>query len=124
MMRRPPRSTRTDTRFPYTTLFRSAESALITPWDDGDFIWSYLVRFDSIVIPPGDTDERQFHVRYVRDPYTSPDNTGESDHDDTVGKDLLNGTWLFRGRAHQPVALEVRHNHKTGRAPGRGRVCQ
>src|SRR3546814_7072434 len=24
MMRRPPRSTRTDTRFPYTTLFRSA----------------------------------------------------------------------------------------------------
>src|SRR3546814_7864322 len=26
MMRRPPRSTRTDTRFPYTTLFRSAEA--------------------------------------------------------------------------------------------------
>src|SRR3546814_10565721 len=25
MVRRPPRSTRTDTRFPYTTLFRSAE---------------------------------------------------------------------------------------------------
>src|SRR3546814_19105391 len=33
MMRRPPRSTRTDTRFPYTTLFRS--SAVPTPeaWD-------------------------------------------------------------------------------------------
>src|SRR3546814_13110547 len=27
MLRRPPRSTRTDTLFPYTTLFRSAESA-------------------------------------------------------------------------------------------------
>src|SRR3546814_20440050 len=27
MFRRPPRSTRTDTRFPYTTLFRSARSA-------------------------------------------------------------------------------------------------
>src|SRR3546814_7344063 len=26
MRRRPPRSTRTDTRFPYTTLFRSAEA--------------------------------------------------------------------------------------------------
>src|SRR3546814_10189987 len=26
MIRRPPRSTRTDTRFPYTTLFRSASS--------------------------------------------------------------------------------------------------
>src|SRR3546814_12565638 len=28
MLRRPPRSTRTDTRFPYTTLFRSAIFAL------------------------------------------------------------------------------------------------
>src|SRR3546814_1341047 len=27
MIRRPPRSTRTDTLFPYTTLFRSAEAA-------------------------------------------------------------------------------------------------
>src|SRR3546814_12327205 len=27
MIRRPPRSTRTDTRFPYTTLFRSAAAA-------------------------------------------------------------------------------------------------
>src|SRR3546814_11229011 len=30
MIRRPPRSTRTDTRFPYTTLFRSGE---IRFWD-------------------------------------------------------------------------------------------
>src|SRR3546814_16991520 len=28
MLRRPPRSTRTDTLFPYTTLFRSAENRL------------------------------------------------------------------------------------------------
>src|SRR3546814_6896679 len=28
MIRRPPRSTRTDTRFPYTTLFRSLEQAV------------------------------------------------------------------------------------------------
>src|SRR3546814_1006401 len=28
MIRRPPRSTRTDTRFPYTTLFRSLERAI------------------------------------------------------------------------------------------------
>src|SRR3546814_12124841 len=28
MCRRPPRSTRTDTRFPYTTLFRSARNAV------------------------------------------------------------------------------------------------
>src|SRR3546814_20718220 len=29
MIRRPPRSTRTDTLFPYTTLFRSSDAALI-----------------------------------------------------------------------------------------------
>src|SRR3546814_15259469 len=35
MIRRPPRSTRTDTLFPYTTLFRSG--ALVTPYPlDGD----------------------------------------------------------------------------------------
>src|SRR3546814_10772070 len=31
MIRRPPRSTRTDTLFPYTTLFRSSASAFCTP---------------------------------------------------------------------------------------------
>src|SRR3546814_5984286 len=30
MIRRPPRSTRTDTLFPYTTLFRSLEKVMIT----------------------------------------------------------------------------------------------
>src|SRR3546814_3855227 len=32
MIRRPPRSTRTDTLFPYTTLFRSAVLSLIFPF--------------------------------------------------------------------------------------------
>src|SRR3546814_2549009 len=31
MIRRPPRSTRTDTLFPYTTLFRSVQAAGVTP---------------------------------------------------------------------------------------------
>src|SRR3546814_16773318 len=31
MIRRPPRSTRTDTLFPYTTLFRSSFSKLVAP---------------------------------------------------------------------------------------------
>src|SRR3546814_10861955 len=31
MIRRPPRSTRTDTLFPYTTLFRSARRAVLNP---------------------------------------------------------------------------------------------
>src|SRR3546814_4254968 len=36
MIRRPPRSTRTDTLFPYTTLFRSARGRLVPPDDAGD----------------------------------------------------------------------------------------
>src|SRR3546814_7361162 len=32
MIRRPPRSTRTDTLFPYTTLFRSADSVVAEGW--------------------------------------------------------------------------------------------
>src|SRR3546814_7418807 len=31
MIRRPPRATRTDTLFPYTTLFRSADQAAVEP---------------------------------------------------------------------------------------------
>src|SRR3546814_5913386 len=34
MRRRPPRSTRTDTRFPYTTLFRSVLSSAWPIWSD------------------------------------------------------------------------------------------
>src|SRR3546814_15235911 len=37
MIRRPPRSTRTDTLFPYTTLFRSVSfgsTGVTVPWDD------------------------------------------------------------------------------------------
>src|SRR3546814_6855389 len=32
MIRRPPRSTRTDTLFPYTTLFRSCSAPSFSPW--------------------------------------------------------------------------------------------
>src|SRR3546814_3829728 len=35
MIRRPPRSTRTDTLFPYTTLFRSVGVVMIPPREDG-----------------------------------------------------------------------------------------
>src|SRR3546814_9250771 len=36
MIRRPPRSTRTDTLFPYTTLFRSRDHLPLPPADQGD----------------------------------------------------------------------------------------
>src|SRR3546814_10979815 len=40
MLRRPPRSTRTDTLFPYTTLFRSAQ------FDAGGAQWQFVERAD------------------------------------------------------------------------------
>src|SRR3546814_7415613 len=47
MIRRPPRSTRTDTLFPYTTLFRSGDSDLGQPGGDFNAVLSgafHLVR--------------------------------------------------------------------------------
>src|SRR3546814_3335126 len=49
MIRRPPRSTRTDTLFPYTTLFRSTlanlSNSLWYGWDSGaDSLWSQSLR--------------------------------------------------------------------------------
>src|SRR3546814_4939929 len=46
MIRRPPRSTRTDTLFPYTTLFRSGAAGFARPIGDT----SFLLRRP---IPPG-----------------------------------------------------------------------
>src|SRR3546814_4926064 len=40
MIRRPPRSTRTDTLFPYTTLFRSDCCAAVLPW--GESSWTVM----------------------------------------------------------------------------------
>src|SRR3546814_16426243 len=42
MIRRPPRSTRTDTLFPYTTLFRSADDATL----DGALVEDGVATFD------------------------------------------------------------------------------
>src|SRR3546814_15076082 len=65
MMRRPPRSTRTDTLFPYTTLFRSnvAPAALYLVSEDaptnmiigagaGVFHAAYLTMTEGVLLPP------------------------------------------------------------------------
>src|SRR3546814_14173077 len=44
MIRRPPRSTRTDTLFPYTTLFRS----LTEGWEDKAFCARYVSDLDAL----------------------------------------------------------------------------
>lgn len=89
----------------------SPDSALIQPDVNCDLIWSRKVKFDAITPYPGVVAGVQFSTRFVRDPYTSPDNTGETDRNETPGQDLHVDTWQFRGKAGQPVAVEVRHNH-------------
>src|SRR3546814_20572577 len=55
MRRRPPRSTRTDTLFPYTTLFRSPEAAPRPPQPSGseESARKMPVRFDEVLITLG-----------------------------------------------------------------------
>src|SRR3546814_6527165 len=42
MIRRPPRSTRTDTLFPYTTLFRSEHRRFLASFEQGEPDWALL----------------------------------------------------------------------------------
>src|SRR3546814_2564795 len=81
MIRRPPRSTRTDTLFPYTTLFRSATSAFFSGsqdfpdaagrvewavawplWSDGSYSW-YC---NTIPTPDGGTHETGLRAALVK----------------------------------------------------------
>src|SRR3546814_14761270 len=109
MIRRPPRSTRTDTLFPYTTLFRSG----ITSWDGHDFhthramghVAGNFDRDDVIRGLPGTA--ACGHVRYST--------TGETS--------LRNVQPLYAELSSGGFA--VAHNgNKTGRASGWDRVCQ
>jgi hypothetical protein len=86
-------------------------SALITPQQDGDFIWFRFLHWASITVPAGDTRQRQFLAQFVRDPYGVPDSTGTADHGDTAGREFQVAGWQFAGRAGQPVAVRVWHDH-------------
>src|SRR3546814_17614309 len=63
MIRRPPRSTRTDTLFPYTTLFRSLEAALheadhlVAPAGRQDEVGVVVVELQQPLAPGGEAEE-------------------------------------------------------------------
>src|SRR3546814_8039419 len=50
MIRRPPRSTRTDTLFPYTTLFRSFSGLLLAVLATGVAYWLLAPRLPSVAV--------------------------------------------------------------------------
>src|SRR3546814_6433320 len=65
MIRRPPRSTRTDTLFPYTTLFRSGYNLGLARYAQ-DYSWTLnayetriddLISYDSSIFPPNNIDQ-------------------------------------------------------------------
>src|SRR3546814_14975877 len=65
MVRRPPRSTRTDTLFPYTTLFRSAVDADADQHDDDGI--EVLVGHLQQPHPEDDQRDDQHHQEHVAD---------------------------------------------------------
>src|SRR3546814_17005870 len=83
MIRRPPRSTRTDTLFPYTTLFRSTVELKddADPWDDvkatvevlrGKANVSVSARTGTLTAwgPPADVDRIARYVEVLNDIYS------------------------------------------------------
>src|SRR3546814_4393895 len=57
MIRRPPRSTRTDTLFPYTTLFRSAGDSRIDHRSRSVFVRGVTLKAGDIITLDGSTGE-------------------------------------------------------------------
>src|SRR3546814_17882078 len=66
MIRRPPRSTRTDTLFPYTTLFRSARLQGQLPAAPHHFLALYIKHLASCLIPCRQPYRRQLSFRQGR----------------------------------------------------------
>src|SRR3546814_11982022 len=70
MIRRPPRSTRTDPLFPYTTLFRSHLIAAVSVSPDDRFVLRSLTRFYTILDEPLEALKRLWASSAVRtDPW-------------------------------------------------------
>src|SRR3546814_6154381 len=63
MIRPPPRSTRTDTLFPYTTLFRSDDLALITNFSDGSSNFHFNYRSLVTIRNPPRSEEHTYELK-------------------------------------------------------------
>src|SRR3546814_14877621 len=126
MIRRPPRPTRTDTLFPYTTLFRSKLGAVVRDAtkdgnDLGDIGWSMHARLALRAEPClKSINVMGTKVSRAVDPVACP---GQ------VGKEAwqLVGVCLERRTYHDGAARRSQHDQdpgKTGRATGKERVLK
>src|SRR3546814_11054652 len=110
MIRRPPRSTRTDTLFPYTTLFRSVvESLMASQAQSLVVVTGHDYAAVEAALPPSSGKGRGFTVT----------------HNPAYTSGLASS--LRRGLAALPDNIDgvlVCLGDKIGRASGRERVCQ
>src|SRR3546814_9007050 len=77
MIRRPPRSTRTDTLFPYTTLFRSCTYAHFPASDSGDCPFLYLMQVTATVGSGRNRSDAGFQCGVRRGVSRSEEHTSE-----------------------------------------------
>src|SRR3546814_9066908 len=139
MIRRPPRSTRTDTLFPYTTLFRSVQSLLIADRSGEDYseVTDELVAADVLV-----ELRRAETITFLIDGDRLLDNRRRHNHKAEIAQiaQALNeaGALAENQRvavvitkidlvAESPNSARVMGDFeelRDGRASGRGRVCQ
>src|SRR3546814_14751965 len=80
MFRRPPRSTRTDTLFPYTTLFRSLELCVVDDLDDHPISRMLKSGLRATV----NSDDPAYFGGYVNDNFRALAATGRLDRDDFI----------------------------------------
>src|SRR3546814_2176736 len=113
MIRRPPRSTRTDTLFPYTTLFRSPPSQSLVLSGRSDTLWeparasSYQHRLRS----EEHTSELQSLMRISYAVFCLKKKKTDSQSDDDIGKYYTHRRTTKRGE--QKDAYDSRHRQRT-----------
>src|SRR3546814_17525401 len=121
MIRRPPRSTRTDTRFPYTTLFRSDAFELLYEQDftsDGEFARNGNVLYATLLLSGREVPIYRFEGSDGIIDYYSRE--GESVRSLLMRTPADGARVSSRfGMRHHPVL-----GYKIGRASCRERVCQ
>src|SRR3546814_12412117 len=116
MIRRPPRSTRTDTLFPYTTLFRSDRLVFMHALKPGPANRSFGLQVAALAgLPRSVIDQAQHTLRELE---------GQRSASSEVSREALDAP-LQMGLFHSPApALAALAAIEIGRASGRERVCQ
>src|SRR3546814_4770535 len=100
MIRRPPRSTRTDTLFPYTTLFRSNELPSGLTISTEEALRTYRLRYDD---PAELTFDLRFEGIHEAQPFHVSNGMG---HLDQLGR--VTGQLVLHGRTIPIDCIEMR----------------